>query len=614
MLKTTKHLLALALSAAMLLGSPGMLTAFADNGDDLTMAKSLSVQTMGEGAEEELTIGQSSNNENPNESTPASENIATVVEQIGALPDPATLDPSTTNIEQLTEQVAAARKAYDALTEEERAIFDAAALEKLVALEGALAGLAQVNVIPEATIQPNISYPTETSTVDYTKRQSESVTYDGCTLEDDTFVFTYTIHENTDASLIINLAECIGDSSVQEAIRMPGDSFKFKIEIKNESGKTYYYKDNSFVLAPEDTSNFGSAEEGSLLPVLTYDGQLMPIRFSGSIIPEYFYEDIFDVGRSGDVTFDMLCRIYDYLAEAGYTGDEAITDYLLNYFNEQRGVNYSNLTDLFADHPDWLDGSKLTSNGIYPMTEEELLGYIEQYPWIDKFVYATKAETADQLKVQIKWPEPEISAVSYNSFYMGLFSVVYGQENAEALNPNGSGVEFSRSHAIGDYLPGTELYSETNQYFSNLTTDGFKPGDTLEVWSGFGIDGPGMGNSYQNYSFTYYNIIELEQPTIPTPDPNPDPDPTPDPDPDPDPTPRPDDDDDWEPLPDAPVKEKAETVEVETEVPEQTETQTPVQQPEKHNPETGDASFAPVSLALAAASLSAAALLARKRK
>lgn len=51
MLKTTKHLLALALSAAMLLGSPGVLTAFADNGDDLAMAKSLSVQTIGQSEE-----------------------------------------------------------------------------------------------------------------------------------------------------------------------------------------------------------------------------------------------------------------------------------------------------------------------------------------------------------------------------------------------------------------------------------------------------------------------------------------------------------------------------------------------------------------------------------
>ena len=167
----------------------------------------LSVQTSGEEAEEELTIGQSSDNENLNETTPASENVATVVEQIGALPDPATLDPSTTDIEQLTEQVAAARKAYDALTEEERAIFDAAALEKLVALEGALAGLAQVNIIPEATIQSDISYPAETSTVDYAKRQSESVIYDGYESDGDgNFIFHYTIHEGAESDLVIDLA------------------------------------------------------------------------------------------------------------------------------------------------------------------------------------------------------------------------------------------------------------------------------------------------------------------------------------------------------------------------------------------------------------------------
>ena len=603
---------ALVLAATMVFGSQGV-TAFADNGDNSGMPELLSVQTSGEEAKEELTIGQSSDNENLNETTPASENIATVVEQIGALPDPATLDPSTTNIEQLTEQVAAARKAYDALTEEERAIFDAAALEKLIALEGALTGLAQVNVIPEATIQPNISYPSETSPVDYTKRQSDSVTYDGYESDGDgNFIFHYTIHEGAGSDLVIDLAYGALDLWQNES-QMPGDHYKFQIFITNESGNTYHYKDNSFVLAPEDTSNFGSIEEGSLLPVLTYDGQLMPIRFSGSIIPKYFYENIFHVDRSGDVTFDMLCRIYDFLAEAGYTGDEAITDYLLDYFNEQRGVNYSNLTDLFADHPDWLDGSMVTSNGIYTMPEEELLGYIEQYPWIDKFVYATKTETGD-LNVQIKWPEPEISAVSYNSFYMGLFSVVYGQENAEALNPSGSGVEFSRSHAVGDYLPGTELYSETNQYFNDLTTDGFKPGDTLEIWSGYGIDGPGMGNSYQNYSFTYYNIIELEQPTVPTPDPDPDPTPDPDPDPTPDRPSRPDrdDDDDWEPLPDSPVKDKPEKVEVETVVPEETET--PTEQSDKYNPETGDTTTVFAAMALAAVSLGGVVLLGRKKK
>ena len=99
--------------------------------------------------------------------------------------------------------------------------------------------------------------------------------------------------------------------------------------------------------------------------------------------------------------------------------------------------------------------------------------------------------------------------------------------------------------------------------------------------------------------------------SCPTP-PSPDPDPTPDPDPDPDPTPRPDDDDDWEPLPDAPVKEKPEKVEVETEVPEETET--PTEQPDKYNPETGDTTTVFAAMALAAVSLGGVVLLGRKKK
>ena len=262
--------------------------------------------------------------------------------------------------------------------------------------------------------------------------------------------------------------------------------------------------------APEDTSLFGSIEEGSLLPVLTYDGQLMPIRFSGAMIPEYFYEEVFGVSGSAQVTFEMLCQIYDYLAKIGYSGENAISDYLLDSFNEKYSSDYSSLTQMFADHPDWLNQTKLTSNGIYTMTEAQLQAYIDQYPWIEPFLYVQTS--GSQLKVQIKWPEPEISAVSYNSFYMGLFSVVYGQENAEYLNPNPSGdLEFSRSHGVGDYMKCTDLYNETNSYFAGLTADPLQPSDTLEIWSGYGIDGPAMGNSYQNYSFTYYNTITLEQ-------------------------------------------------------------------------------------------------------
>ncbi|WP_143404424.1 hypothetical protein [Merdibacter massiliensis] len=280
------------------------------------------------------------------------------------------------------------------------------------------------------------------------------------------------------------------------------------IRIKNESGNEYRYKENSFVLAPEDTSQFGSLEEGSLLPLLTYDGQYMPIMLSGSMIPYYFYKDVFGVSSCGNVTFEMMCQIYDYLAEKGYTGDTAITDYMLNYFNNLHNANYESLTVLFAEHPDWLNEKHWTDNGIWTMTEDDLLKYIEEYPWINQYVYVTPK--GNKLDVQIKWPETALSTASYNGFYSELFSIVYGKENVDALDPV-KGTTFSRAHAVGDYLPGTDLYEETDAYFENLTEDGFKDGDTIELWSGFGLDGPATGNSYQYYSFSFYNTIELEQ-------------------------------------------------------------------------------------------------------
>ena len=350
--------------------------------------------------------------------------------------------------------------------------------------------------------------PEETCTVDYSKQQSESVTYDGYKEDGGIYKFYYTIHEGAGKDLVIDLAQC-ALAMWEDDSQMPGDHYQFQILIQNESGNDYRYRDNSFVLAPGDATDVGNLEDGSALPVLTYDGQYLPIHFSSAMIPYYFYEDVFGVSSSAKVTFDMMCRIYDYLEKDGYSGETAITDYLLDYFNHQKGVDYENLTDFFADHPDWLAEPKGTFNGIYTMTAEQLDQYVERYPWIDRFLYVQKS--GSKLSVQIKWPEPEIAAVSYNSFYMGLFSVVYGQENVENLNPNGSGVEFSRSHGVGDYMEGTPLYQETNAYFQDLTKDGFKSGDELEIWSGYGIDGPGMGNSYQNYSFTYYNIIELEQ-------------------------------------------------------------------------------------------------------
>ena len=87
---------------------------------------------------------------------PSEEDVAAaknVSDLIGALPEASTLDPETTDVEALTAQVKAAREAYDKLTDAQKALVEQAVLDKLVALEGALEGLEQVETIPGAVAQ-----------------------------------------------------------------------------------------------------------------------------------------------------------------------------------------------------------------------------------------------------------------------------------------------------------------------------------------------------------------------------------------------------------------------------------------------------------------------------
>ena len=88
------------------------------------------------------------------DNTPSEEDAAAVqavVDLINALPQiDDSFDPSdTAKVQELKDSVTAARQAYDALTDAQKALVERAVLDKLVALEGALEGLEQVETIPE---------------------------------------------------------------------------------------------------------------------------------------------------------------------------------------------------------------------------------------------------------------------------------------------------------------------------------------------------------------------------------------------------------------------------------------------------------------------------------
>ena len=100
----------------------------------------------GECVVEENTEDTEDTQEPSEEDVAAAKNVSDL---IGALPEASTLDPETTDMEALAAQVKAAREAYDKLTDAQKALVEKAVLDKLVALEGALEGLEQVNTIPE---------------------------------------------------------------------------------------------------------------------------------------------------------------------------------------------------------------------------------------------------------------------------------------------------------------------------------------------------------------------------------------------------------------------------------------------------------------------------------
>ena len=100
----------------------------------------------GECVVEENTEDTEDTQEPSEEDVAAAKNVSDL---IGALPEASTLDPETTDVEALTAQVKAAREAYDKLTDAQKALVEQTVLDKLVALEGALEGLEQVNTIPE---------------------------------------------------------------------------------------------------------------------------------------------------------------------------------------------------------------------------------------------------------------------------------------------------------------------------------------------------------------------------------------------------------------------------------------------------------------------------------
>ncbi len=124
--KFMRSVTAMVVAVTMLISSQGVVTSFADGGDHSDMSESSSVQ-MNE-------VDNNGTDQSTENGTGEDAAVKDVVEMINALPAAETITEET-NLVSLKDQVNAARAAYDALSDDQKAAFNADVLGKLTALE-----------------------------------------------------------------------------------------------------------------------------------------------------------------------------------------------------------------------------------------------------------------------------------------------------------------------------------------------------------------------------------------------------------------------------------------------------------------------------------------------
>ena len=332
--------------------------------------------------------------------------------------------------------------------------------------------------------------PEETCDVEYkSTSQGVTVTYDGKS-DPDYILINVTIDDTASGDLTITLQDAITDViNRYVGYIMPGDSYPFKVTIQNNSGHTYRYKSGSFVLSTADAHNYEQSN------VLGYDGQLIPRIFipALNLTIRDIYSDLFNKSSSGQVTAEMVFNIYDYLETAGFEGPTAFTDFI-----KAKSISLNKLT-----------GTVSGTNGIFRVEAEELAALMEQYPRMAPYV-KSEDNGDGTYDIQFLWPESELAAMNFNAFYQDYWSFAFGEEEMAQVKPV-SNTSFTRTRGIGDYMPGTDLYTQTDAYLTaSLPLDtADEGGDTLVCMMGF--DFFGIGNSYQNYEMAFYMALELEQ-------------------------------------------------------------------------------------------------------
>ncbi|MFR7998613.1 MAG: S-layer homology domain-containing protein [Flavonifractor plautii] len=346
-----------------------------------------------------------------------------------------------------------------------------------------------------------IDWPEPTCTVDY-KPQSDTVS---CEFVEETgdapAKLVYTIQEGAEGDQVLELSKLA--DALADTVQYPGNAAQFDIEIHNESGNSYRYKPGSFTLASADTSGM---EQSELLPVLGYDGQWIPFRFTSSMVSNQMLKDLFNTS-SVNISLEQIVTLYDTLAEEGY---DSLTNYFVAWYNKKNSTDYASFDAIMAVAPAFFEDIQKGNAMKFSCTAEQFTELEKTHPEVMRWAYFPSGKGPEDT-FQLKWPESGLQTAGYDGWYQSMFAFAFGDDMAN-LSTSSSGHTSCHERGVGDYMEGTDLWEQTDAYFCG---DGQalapESGSVLSYSGKWALDGPCIRNAYANYEFSFYGSITLEE-------------------------------------------------------------------------------------------------------
>lgn len=337
----------------------------------------------------------------------------------------------------------------------------------------------------------------------------ESSTYDKTTK---TFDIHYDIPNDVKdyEGVKLDLGSAMIDG-INQKLSMPGDSFSFNIIIKNESGIDLEYKKGSYTLT--DPIMGGTPNKWG---ITAFDGELIdenfvPYRIASS---EGIYSGLFETTSSSKVSGMMMATIDETLAKKGYTGNDALTKYLLKYYNESTKYNLDGKNAKIIAELDTKALFNIFSNGAGPngsfsISEADYATLTEA----QKSKITSYVDKVGKTQYRFRETEKELSEYYYNYFYDWCIGVVMG-EHVTNSSANGSleNRTVTKSSVMKVYNNVNGVRDSQDEYIQNtLTSDNLKSGNSGILLAGYTLDGPLTGNNCQTYDFGFQSFIELEK-------------------------------------------------------------------------------------------------------